>query len=145
MNDDVIKISEHRTQHMLAVARKCYNLARVVYGESEEFARRMFLIGYLHDIGYEFTADSRKHPEAAYNILKDAFGVEIESIKTHGNPDNAGNSLESRILNIADLTTNSKGEDVSISERLNDIKNTYGEESRQYNNAKKLADKLHLK
>ena len=142
--EDIIKISENRTKHMLAVARKCYNLARIQYGQSEEFARRMFLIGYLHDVGYEFTANSEEHPQVAYDMIKSTFGVEIDSIRTHGDPEESCKSLEARILNTADLTTNNKGDDVSAAERIENIKINYGENSHQYKNAIKLAKKLHL-
>ena len=136
-------ITENKLNHMLGVARKCYKLA-LERGYSEDEARKLFLIGYLHDIGYEFTDNSEEHAEISYNIIKNTFGKSVIAIKEHGNPDIGLNNDYLNILNIADLTVNSFGKECSVYNRLSDIEIKYGKDSNQYTNAVKLAKKLEL-
>ena len=58
MAPEYIGITSNRLEHSIAVARKCYTLAKTEYEMSEEEARKMFLMGFIHDMGYEFTDDS---------------------------------------------------------------------------------------
>ena len=139
---DYIGISENKVKHMLGVARKCYKISKEM-GQSEEFARKMFVIGYNHDIGYEFSTKNELHNYKSYEMLK-TLGIECESILHHGELINKA-SLEWLILNQADLQVNSKGEDVGVEGRLYDIKIRYGENSKEYINAIELAHIVGLK
>ena len=48
-------ITEDRIKHCLSVARKCHVLAKNRYHD-EDVARKAFVVGLLHDIGYNFVA-----------------------------------------------------------------------------------------
>ena len=143
---DVIGITDNRMDHTIAVARKCYDLARKEYCMSEENARKAFLMGFLHDIGYEFVQEAPAHPDVAVDILTSFSNIEwdqmVFAIMTHGKPDRFLGTTYQAILNEADLTVNNKGEAVSMKERCESIKATYGHESPQYYNSVKMVDKL---
>lgn len=147
---EFIRITEHRLDHILGVARKCYSLARDK-GYPEDFCKRMWMIGWLHDVGYEFSTNNGEHPEVGEEMLqllgmrnstKDASKV-LHAIRTHGSAKHTMTS-ESMILNTADLMINSQGVDVGVNKRLSDILARYGEESNEYNNSVLMAKKLKL-
>lgn len=152
-----IGISEDRLRHTLGVARKAYEIAKEM-GHDERFARRMFMLGWVHDVGYEFTEKQSDHPNASAELLwtlGDAFGVIMEfprdkdgtisssapyneewvsavsAIENHGRY-TEHKTAEWKILNMADMLIDSKGNEVMVSQRLDDIKSRYGEYSDQY-------------
>lgn len=151
-----IGISEDRLHHILSVAKECYEIAKSE-GFNENFCRKMFMIGWNHDIGYEFSKTQIEHPKISSELIhqllcfKTIYDTTIppktnHAIYYHGQlPDE---SLlfndEWRILNIADLTIDSKGNKVGIRKRLEDIKNRYGKHSNQYIMASELAVKIGL-
>ena len=57
-------------------------------------------------------------------------------------PDSNYQSNMLDLLNFADLTTDYNGVDVTFDERINNIKIRYGEESKQYSEAEKLAKEI---
>lgn len=145
-----MNISEDRMHHILAVARKCYKVAKDME-LPEDFCKRMFMIGYLHDVGYEFAEDKNKHNDVGESLLK-VIGLNnatkenqkvLHAIRKHGKPTRT-KSLEWRILNIADMTVDSKGNNVMPNKRLDDIANRYGVESEEYKMAKKIMQQVGL-
>lgn len=141
--NDTIGITQNRLDHTIAVARKCYDLAKTEYGMSEEDARKVFLMGFLHDVGYEFSTTCPEHPMVVAEIINSFNPIEwdqmVFAIMTHGKPDRFLGTTYQAILNEADLTTSSKGEAVSMEERCSGVKSNYGEESCQYHNAQQMA------
>ena len=137
--EDYIGISEDRLHHILGVARKAYKIAKEE-GFDEDFARKMFMIGWLHDIGYEFSKEPDNHAEESANLLLgilDAIYIKedvVRAILEHGHIKRRKTD-EWRILNMADMQVNSKGEEVTFDERLKDIKERYGEDSEPYKNS----------
>ena len=152
-----IGISEARLHHILGVARKAYKIAKDM-GYDERFCRRCFMLGWIHDVGYEFSENQSDHPDASTELLctlGDAFGVIMEfprskdgkisssapyneewvnavaAIKNHGLYIE-NETAEWKILNMADMQVDSQGNEVSVSQRLDDIKTRYGEHSDQY-------------
>ncbi len=142
--DDYIGISEDRLHHIIGVARKAYQIAKDM-GCDEEFARKMFMIGWVHDVGYEFSKEQSEHPKISSEMLHQlvcsnkTYDTSV-SLKTnhaiyyHGlYPDEAlGYNLEWKIINMADMQVDSKGKEVDVMDRLNDIKERYGKYSDQY-------------
>lgn len=97
-------------------------------------------MGYLHDIGYEFTTEHKDHPEIGNDIIKSLFGMDCRAVLWHGKPSHADDDLlDLKILNIVNLTVDNLGNDCSVEERLNDIKTRYGEYSSQYLNSVSVA------
>ena len=143
---DFIGISEDRLHHIIGVARKAYKIAKEE-GNDENFCRKMFMLGWIHDVGYEFSLTQEEHAAIPSELLyqlyayncKDIYGADV-SIKTnyamcyHGRcPDESLKyNKEWRILTTADMLVDGKGKEVSAFDRLEDIKERYGENSEQY-------------
>lgn len=139
-----IGISEDRLHHIIGVARKAYQLAKEE-GHNEEFCRRMFLLGFLHDIGYEFSEWGNEHPKIGAEMLTDFAQNQdrcIDAVREHGEPLNEM-SDESRILNMADMLIDFTGTEVDIKTRLNNIKLRHGD-SGIYKKACEIAENLGL-
>lgn len=122
---------------MLGVARECYKLAQDM-GYNEDFCRRMFMIGWNHDVGYEFSEKQEEHPIISEEMLNMLGASKIpkwqrvcHAIRKHGQYSDL-KTTEWKILNIADITIDSKGNKVDVVKRLKDIKDRYGEFSNQY-------------
>lgn len=144
VSEEYIGITDSRLKHSLAVARMCYKLATEYMPGDINFARKMFVIGFNHDVGYEFTERKSKvnHGVIGSMILEHAFGHHsskgLEAIKYHGNPETPEEyrNLEWYVLNHADLTIDSEGNEVTMEERLDNIKEKNGADSTSYNDAK---------
>lgn len=133
-------IDEDRLKHSLAVARKMVEIGKI-YNMSEKQLQELFVLGVNHDIGYEF-GDNFNHNEIGGNILKENGYKYWKEIYYHGKININFNSQYLNILNIADMQINKYGEDVGFTERLEDIKKRYGEDSITYKNAEALIMKL---
>ncbi len=150
---EYIGISDNRLHHILGVARKAYQIAKD-RGHDEIFARKMFMIGWLHDVGYEFSEKQENHPFESGEMIKLLFdapqrqihistGWDMESrydyhtspsykaIAEHGKYPSE-KTEEYIILNQADMLIDSDGMEVNVMTRLDGIKNRYGEHSDQY-------------
>ena len=156
MNDKYIGISDDRLHHILGVARKCYKIAKEE-GFDEDFCRKMFMIGWNHDVGYEFSKIQTEHPKISSVLLHQMMyfktindiSVPLKTnyaIYYHGKiPDESIMfNDEWRILNIADMTIDSKGNEVSVDKRLEEIKERYKEDSKQYTDAINICKELKL-
>lgn len=139
-----IGVSKDRALHSLSVAQKMKELAQEQCPGDIEFAQDMFSLGIVHDIGYEYAAIQTEHAEVGGNILKRVGYKYWQEVFSHGYSDATYDSLALRILNTADLSTDAKGNRVTVQERLDDVKARYGEDSFQYLDFLKLAQKLNL-
>lgn len=148
MNENMhIGISETRMKHILGVARKCYALAKAE-GFDEEKCRRMFMLGYLHDVGYEFADSRSEHAVVSVNLIDSIGTIDREcimSILHHGSMvEITEQSDEWRILVTADMSVDYNGEDIEVSARLAGIRKHYGDNSRQYINSYNVCKYLGL-
>ena len=139
-----IGISEDRLHHIIGVARKAYQIAKeMLY--TEDFCRKMFMIGWVHDVGYEFSKNEAEHARVSSDLLHqlvccnhpDDTQISLRTnyaIYYHGScPDESlSHNLEWKIINMADMLIDSKGNEVTVYQRLDDIKDRYGEHSDQY-------------
>ena len=135
-------ISENKIKHSLGVARECREIARQK-GYSEDFSDAMFVMGLLHDIGYEDEANS-SHGHKSSEMIR-AFEGWIDkccdAIDCHGLVfDNW--EVYDEILNLADMTVSHEGVKISINERLKGIEERWGSSSVHYRHACEVADKL---
>ena len=146
MNNKIIKIDENRLHHILGVARECYNISRLL-GYNEKFCQKMFMIGWNHDVGYEFEEPkfhARKSGELIKLLGSYIYKDVLNSISNHGLKESKMVSEESQILNIADLLIDGKGNKVnSLQDRLEDIANRWGgKDTIQYKTAKEMVVKV---
>ena len=129
-------INENRLNHILGVARKAYKIAKSLDFD-ENFSRKMFALGWNHDIGYEF--DPNYHESVGADIL--AGWEYSEYIRTHGIvPQNI--DIEWIIINLADMTTSPTGKEISLDDRLKEIESRYGTNNIWYQQSKSVCDVL---
>ena len=65
-------MDEDRLRHSIAVARKMVEIAKSK-NLSDEDIKNCFIIGYNHDIGYEFTKNGNNHNTIGGEILRNNF------------------------------------------------------------------------
>ena len=136
-------MTDERMAHSVSVARLAYTIAKEKYGKSEDFARKMWVTGYCHDMGYEFAEDPKDHPLVSDEGIFLAFGGDSKAIRLHGQPV-PQDFDELRILNEADLRVDGKGKVVSVEERLFDSAQRHGATSEPYRNSLWVAQELGL-
>lgn len=129
-----------RLKHSYAVANKMIELGKEK-SLSEIELQELFLLGYLHDIGYEF-GTNENHNVKGGNLLKESNYKYWQEVYYHGIPNSEYKSLYLDILNTADMMIDKYGNDVGFDKRLEDIKKIYGEDSIQYINCLKIINEL---
>lgn len=135
-------ISQNRIQHIVTVANRLKAIVESrsdVYGMTPDEA---FILGYLHDIGYEFTEDQTNHCFIAGEILRNQGYKYWQEVYWHGIPQEEYKSNELMLLNYVDMTTSPNGEQVSLEERIDDIIQRYGGNSIQAKNANLIIEKI---
>ena len=140
---EFIGISSDRQNHIIQVVRKMYSLAKKL-GWSEEKAKEMFLLGLVHDCGYEFSTIQSEHAHIGGEILKKLGFRYWREVYEHGNPNADYESEELKILNIADFTVSLNRQVITPKDRVIDIGKRYGTDSIQYTDSEKLGKDLGL-
>ena len=109
-------INDNRMKHMLGVARKMYNMTE----GDESLKRKMWLIGFLHDVGYEWD-ESLRHGIESANLINEVFGKNDISIyiRNHGTPAIVDDVQD--LLNYCDMTVDYDGTPCTIGQRLANI------------------------
>ena len=133
-------MDEDRLKHSLAVARKMIEIGKL-YELNENELQELFILGYNHDIGYQFGVNSN-HNIVGGILLRNTGYRYWKEVFYHGQVNIEYESLYLDILNMADMQIDKFGNDVGYTERLNDIKNRYGDESIQYSNARNIIEKI---
>lgn len=137
----MLNISEDRVKHSLSVGKLMYQLSKNK-GWLEEKCQDMFILGYLHDIGYEFSENQNEHPKKGGLLLKQQNYPYWQEVYYHGLIDIEYKSKELDLLNYADMSIDSKGNNVGFLKRLEDIEIRYGVDSKQYKDARKIVETL---
>ena len=135
-------ITESRWQHILGVARTAKILASRLKPNDNNYAEDMFLLGMLHDFGYEFTKNNLNHARIGGEILKRSDYKYWQEVALHGDETVESMSDALFILNCADMTTGPHGEKFTFEERLSEIADRYGKNSAPYKKCAAEAQKL---
>ncbi|MBE7074347.1 MAG: HD domain-containing protein [Clostridiales bacterium] len=130
-------IDEDRQKHILAVANLMRENANR-FGLDEE---EMFMLGYLHDIGYAF-GDGENHHTVGAELLQKHNYKYYREVLYHGKPVENYTSRALDLLNFGDMHIGKKGNYLTFEDRLEDIKSRRGENSPHYQNCKKVIDRL---
>ena len=133
-------MNENRLKHSLAVARKMVEIA-TKKGMTDEDINNCFIIGFNHDIGYEYSKNGLNHNKIGGELLKDAGFIFWKEIYYHGVVTDEYESIYLDILNQADMQIDAHGNDVGYEARLEDIKSRY-KESDVYNECLCLVNKI---
>ena len=132
-------ITIDRMKHSLAVATK---MKQMVVDDSNKYPfdpNDAFVLGLLHDIGYEFTNEQKEHANKGGLILKDQGYKYWQEVYYHGIVQDDYDSTMLRLLNYVDMITGPSGECMTVEERINDISKRYGKGSWQEREAIELA------
>lgn len=125
-------ITQNRWQHILGVARKAKILADKLKPNDTQYAEDMFLLGIMHDLGYEFMESNASHAAVGGEILNRNNYRYWQEVSLHGDETVENMSDELFILNCADMMTGPKGEDFSFIERLEEIAARFGKDADAY-------------
>ena len=90
-------MDENRLKHSIAVARKMVEIAKSKNFSNEDI-QNCFVIGYNHDIGYEFTKNGINHNIIGGEILKNNNFKYWREIYYHGETNIEYNSLNYKEL-----------------------------------------------
>jgi hypothetical protein len=140
-----MEITNDRLKHLNEVAKR---MRDYVAQHSEKFdclPEDMYILGLIHDVGYAFVDRQEDHASAAGEVLKTQGYKYWKEVYYHGIPQNEYDSIELRLLNYIDITTGPSGDIVSVDERIEDIKERYGEDSYQATEAIKMAEIIRQK
>ena len=137
-----LRISDERLAHMRSVGRRAQLIAEEIGVRDQESLQDIFLLGYLHDVGYEFSDDQADHARVGGDILRRNGYPYWQEVYCHGDPDTDYSSQLLDILNTADMVTAPNGEYVTLDRRLEGIAGKYVEGSSQYIKARELAEQL---
>ena len=135
-------ISESRWQHILGVARKAKILADKLKPNNVQYAEDMFLLGMLHDMGYEFMESNASHAYVGGEILKRNNYQFWSEVSLHGDETVKNMSDELFILNCADMSTGPNGENFTFDERLEEIASRFGKDADAYKKCVVEVEKL---
>lgn len=136
-------ISENKLKHSSGVARACRQLGESK-GLNVDMCDALFVMGFLHDVGYEIAPDTN-HPKVGASMI-DSFIKNpemLEAIRHHGKKFENLSDFD-KILNEADLTISYDGKPCSVESRLLGIQTRYGKDSEHYKNAILMVEALGL-
>lgn len=131
---------EARFRHCYGVGRKMYEYAKNVYGWDENHCREMYILGILHDQGYEFETSELKHDALLSSML--ATYPYRNEIRYHNKYQSHYDTPEMRLMYYADCTVDGWGNSCTYEERLEDLKRRHGENSEAYLETVELIDHL---
>ena len=135
-------ITQNRWQHILGVARKAKILADKLKPNNVQYAEDMFLLGMMHDLGYEFIESNTSHAAIGGEILKRNNYRYWQEVSLHGDEKVDNMSDELFILNSADMSTGPNGEDFTFDERLKEIAQRFGKDAYAYKKCVVEVEKL---
>ena len=145
-----MSISENKLHHCVGVARYMYKKS-LALGWSPSKAEEMFVLGWVHDIGYEFdTTGGTEHAHYGGQLLQGCSYRYWREVYCHGLPYSAiddfikqsGDRFDKAVfdlLNDADLHVDIDGKLVSLDERLTGLATRWGREHVFYRTAVELA------
>ena len=134
-----LSISGNKLKHSLAVARFMQNYA-VERLLDPQLGEDWFVLGFLHDIGEEFTNKKEEHNKVGGNILKKQKYKYWKEVYYHGNPKPDYISPALLVLDLAELCVGNDGSYIGIDSKLATLRAKFGEDSPQFKNTLALAN-----
>lgn len=139
-----MSFTQDRTLHSMSVAQIMYEIALRIECDVS-YADEMFYLGWVHDIGYQFTDNDSDHANVGGDFLREHGYKYWREVKNHGNPESKYHSRELDLLNFANMHVNLKGDTVSYLEKLCDICDECGQSSSITLKAKRMVEYLETK
>lgn len=110
-----------RIKHCYGVALKMQEIGKKL-NLTDEQINELFILGFNHDIGYQFTEDNTIHNITGSELLKQSNYKYWKEVYYHGEINITYKSLYLDILNLEDMQIDKLGNDVGFDKRLLDIK-----------------------
>ncbi len=140
-----MEITIDRLKHSLSVARKMRALAIEDPQKYPVDPNEAYVLGLVHDIGYDFSDEQKEHAHKGGELLEAQGYKYWKEVYYHGVCQTEYDSVMLRLLNYVDMITGPTGEYVTIRERIEDIAQRYGKGSWQEEEAIKLTNRLGYK
>ena len=140
-----MEITIDRLKHSLSVARKMRSLAIEDPQRYPVDPNEAYVLGLVHDIGYDFSDEQKEHAHKGGELLEAQGYKYWKEVYYHGVCQTEYDSVMLRLLNYVDMITGPTGEYVTIRERIEDIAQRYGMGSWQEEEAIKLTNRLGYK
>lgn len=137
-----MNLTSDRLNHSLSVAKKMKELATCFPHKYPVNPEEAFILGLLHDVGYEFSDEQKEHANKGGLILKEQGYKYWKEVYYHGIPQDEYCSNMLSLLNYVDMITGPQGDYMTIEERINDIASRYGKDSLQAKEAMALSLKI---
>lgn len=118
-------------KHCLSVARKMQDIVERNPEKYDISSEDAFLLGFLHDIGYEFAEDQKEHAKVGGLLLKRQNYKYWQEIYYHGFAQKEYDTPELWLLNYVDMITSPTGDYITVRQRIDDIADRYGNDSWQ--------------
>ena len=142
-------ITEDKLRHSIGVARYMSRRAFEL-GWAPSKAQDMFVLGWVHDIGYEFDeTNGVRHSAVGGSLLEEVGYKYWQEVACHGLPlaviEDRLSSVDRPVLDLlneADLHIDIDGKEVTLNERLKGIAERCGSGSINYLTALELAQKM---
>lgn len=124
-------------RHSLGVAKLMYEKSLDLTND-ENYAREMFHLGMLHELGNQFTSDDKVQRSKEGVFLKSEGYKYWEEVCLCGNPNVESPSDELMLLNWANLHISDRGIEISPTEKLEEVGSKFGEGSEEYVKVKQM-------
>lgn len=118
-------IPENRLKHCYGVAHVMYAVSKYYYKWDENKCQEMYILGLLHDAGYEFVKKGEptaNHAPVLAKILKRQSYPYYKEILNHVTLTTKYKSDELNLLHLADLCVDGDGNVVDFDNRLKELK-----------------------
>jgi len=124
-------ITTQKFPHNVAVGRFMEEYAEQRLFDSE-LGKELFVLGCIHDLGYEFAGQYELHRIEGAKILKNSNYKYWKEVYYHGVVQTEYKSLALSLLNLADLIIDDNGNQITIEEKFASVEAKYGKNSAQY-------------
>lgn len=128
----------NRYKHCYNVGKRMYAYAKYNLHWDEKHCCEMFVLGNLHDIGYELSSDAFGHDIVLSKVLNSSYRYYNE-IRYHSRYQTEYDSPELRLLYFGDMTVDGAGNWCTLEERLIDLTKRHGKNSEVYKESYTLA------
>lgn len=130
-----------RYRHCYSVGKRMYTYAKEKLHWDEAHCIEMFVLGNIHDIGYELDPDPFRHDEALACGLDTSYKYANE-VRYHSYLQTIYDTPEMRLLYFGDMTVDGNGNWCTLEERLKDLGTRHGYNSDVYIESYKIAEYL---
>lgn len=136
-----VALPETKYKRIYNMGLKMVDYAKNQLHWSADKCMQMFVLAHAQGIGYEFETPYKKQSDIVADALK-GFKY-TEEIRHHEEMTNEYESPELDLLYFAEVTIDSKGNWCTSAERLREIENTKGKDSKEYKRIEALAKHIH--